>query len=291
MDKPKRNYPAERGITYLSNNINFVAYTMCRFCFLLLLISLFSPLLKAQDLFSSTQNYSAINGLPQSQVVGIVEDRNGYLWVGTQGGGLARFDGRDFKVYTTLDGLVSNQVVSIQLDHNDNLWILHPRGITKFDGLNFKRYQNPKKDSPSMTQMWRMYELGDTIFALSAKNRITKIYRDSIHYWEKPFSKEIKRVHVGPKGEIVFLLTDSSFHIVTKEKTISFRPSVDLPHVFNFFNLKDDILFRTKNAVYKLDLVGKNVAKIPWNTEDFMLFYDEKKNLLWTGNANGLFRK
>ncbi len=45
------------------------------------------------------RNYTAIHGLPQSQVSSIVEDGNGYLWIATWGGGLARFDGQDFKVY------------------------------------------------------------------------------------------------------------------------------------------------------------------------------------------------
>ncbi|HYI78971.1 MAG TPA: two-component regulator propeller domain-containing protein, partial [Chryseolinea sp.] len=263
---------------------------MRRLYFLIFLLSLFSPL-KAQDLFYSTRNYSAINGLPQSQIKGMVEDRNGYLWVGTQGGGLARFDGRDFKVYTTLDGLLENQVWDIQLDRNNNLWILHTRGVTKFDGLTFKKFQSPKTARPSVTQMWGMFEIADTVFTLSANNRITKIYGDSIYYWEKPYDKEIKRLHCGPKGEVCLLFTDGSFRILTADTTVSIKPSIDLQHAFNFFNYKGDIVFRTKEGVFKLDIDSQSVSKIPWITDDFVMRYDEKNDVLWTANSNGLFRK
>src|SRR5262245_23427077 len=62
----------------------------------------------SQDYSYSMRNYKAMDGLPQSQVNIMLEDKNGYLWIGTEGGGLARFDGREFTVYTTLNGLLSN---------------------------------------------------------------------------------------------------------------------------------------------------------------------------------------
>ena len=55
----------------------------------------------------------------------VLEDANGYLWIATHGGGLARFDGREFKVYTTRDGLLSNTIQYLKLDTHQNLWIVH----------------------------------------------------------------------------------------------------------------------------------------------------------------------
>ena len=37
----------------------------------------------AQDVHYSIRSYTAIDGLPQSQVTGLAEDANGYLWIGT----------------------------------------------------------------------------------------------------------------------------------------------------------------------------------------------------------------
>ena len=117
---------------------------MYRFYFALLL--LFTSAIAAaqhggQPTDFALRNYTAIHGLPQSQINSIVEDDNGYLWMGTTGGGLTRFDGQEFKVYTTLDGLLSNIIYHITIDDQKNLWIVHPRGITRFDGVTFKKFQ------------------------------------------------------------------------------------------------------------------------------------------------------
>ena len=51
--------------------------------------------------------YSLEEGLPQSQIYEIVQDDLGYIWLGTQGGGIAKFDGKDgSKAYVAVDGVV-----------------------------------------------------------------------------------------------------------------------------------------------------------------------------------------
>jgi signal transduction histidine kinase len=264
---------------------------MRRVCFIVLIFCLFSSFLKAQDRFYSSRNYAIIDGLPQSQVTSMLEDKSGYLWIGTQGGGLARFDGREFKVYTTLDGLLTNHVTNIYLDSRNTLWLLHEQGITKYNGREFTRIQSPNSGPPSGKVMWRMFDVNDTLFVLSARDKITKIYNDSIHYWEKSLPDTLKRMHVGPNGEACFYLQDESFLVRMKDKTVSFKPALTLNGVFNFFNYKDDILFRTKDGVYKVDLNNKEVVKVPWTTNNYVLYYDEKDDVLWTSNAEGIMRE
>lgn len=62
------------------------------------------------------------SGLPQNTVNAIVQTRDGYLWLGTQGG-LARFDGVRFKVFGLAEGLPSVQVRSLFEDRRGCLWI------------------------------------------------------------------------------------------------------------------------------------------------------------------------
>ena len=64
---------------------------------------LFSLILLITNLHSLTgqgenfYNYSIAEGLPQSQVFAVCQDSAGYIWAGTQGGGIAIFDGQKFK--------------------------------------------------------------------------------------------------------------------------------------------------------------------------------------------------
>jgi ligand-binding sensor domain-containing protein/signal transduction histidine kinase len=74
------------------------------------------------------------------QVVSLLEDSRGDLWLGTNGGGLIRRSGDSFKVYTTQDGLANNFAYSLAEDHEGNLWI-----GTEGAGLN--RLRNGRFDS------------------------------------------------------------------------------------------------------------------------------------------------
>ncbi len=56
------------------------------------------------------------------QVSAIYQDRQGRLWVGTQGG-LACWDGRDWRTFFTLDGLSANSVQAIAQGKDGALWV------------------------------------------------------------------------------------------------------------------------------------------------------------------------
>lgn len=102
---------------------------------LLCLALLLTSLLAAQP-YRFTQ-YTVGDGLPQSQVYAVLQDSRGYLWLGTQGGGLAKFDGRSFRNYSTKDRLHGNYVNALAEDKQGSLWIGTDRGLCHFNGRSF----------------------------------------------------------------------------------------------------------------------------------------------------------
>ena len=84
--------------------------------------------------------YNTKNGLANSSVNYIFQDKKGYIWFATQGGGVSRFDGKQFKNFTNDDGLAGNDVTCINEDNEGNTWIGTSEGLSKFDGLKFKNY-------------------------------------------------------------------------------------------------------------------------------------------------------
>ncbi|UTW64501.1 histidine kinase [bacterium SCSIO 12741] len=84
-------------------------------------------------------NFSVGEGLAQSQVYALLEDSRGYIWMGTRGGGLCRFDGEKFTTYSVNDGLVSNYILSLHEDEQNDLWIGTSNGLCRFDGMVFTR--------------------------------------------------------------------------------------------------------------------------------------------------------
>ncbi len=67
-----------------------------------------------------------------------------YLWIGTSGGGINRFNKQDetFIAYTTREGLPNNVVYGILTDKRGNLWLSTNRGLSVFNPSNvsFKNY-------------------------------------------------------------------------------------------------------------------------------------------------------
>ncbi len=112
--------------------------TTSRLCSLLIAIGLSIPVVSQTYFFD---NYSVRQGLAQSKVYAIIQDKNDYIWLGTEGG-VSRFDGTSFENFTTEDGLAVNGVQTIFRDPYDNIWMGHiGGGITRFNGETFERLE------------------------------------------------------------------------------------------------------------------------------------------------------
>lgn len=74
------------------------------------------------------RTYSIERGLSEAVVNDLMQDRDGYLWIGTSYG-LNRFDGVNFKNYYTEDGLLNNKIYSLYEDNASQLWIGTGAGV------------------------------------------------------------------------------------------------------------------------------------------------------------------
>ena len=65
----------------------------------------------------------------------IYEDRKGNMWIGTEGGGLNRFDpsNTSFERFTKEDGFSSNLIYAIAEDKNGDLWLSTNDGLCQFN--------------------------------------------------------------------------------------------------------------------------------------------------------------
>ena len=85
------------------------------------------PVVGAADSYSSpfiVDAWSAEQGLPQSSVISVIQNRDGYLWLGTLNG-LVRFDGIHFTSFNQHNqpGLNSDRIVHLFEDSRTNLWV------------------------------------------------------------------------------------------------------------------------------------------------------------------------
>src|SRR5436190_21867895 len=66
----------------------------------------------------------------------ILQDRSGFLWVGT-GNGLFRYDGAGFHRFGIEEGLPSSSIRAIAEAPDGALWVLTVRGLARLRGSTF----------------------------------------------------------------------------------------------------------------------------------------------------------
>ena len=81
-------------------------------------------------------SYGSHQGLGNLAVRRLIQDPDGFIWVGTEDG-LYRFDGMQFKAFGMKDGLPSAFIETLGLDAQGQLWVGTYRGLVRFDGRKF----------------------------------------------------------------------------------------------------------------------------------------------------------
>lgn len=127
-------------------------------------------------------------GLSQSTVYDIVQDRDGYIWAAT-GEGLNRYDGFNFKTYykniQQPNGLKANMIRGLLSDDNGGLWIGTDKSIyfKKYRTELFKEYRiNPKYDKLIYLPLFREgsmltgYVQGHAFFQLNLETNVFKVF-------------------------------------------------------------------------------------------------------------------
>ena len=73
-------------------------------------------------------------GLPTNPTCCVLQDREGSIWVGLDGAGLARWVGNDqWQSWTRAEGLAGHNVQAIYRDHAGVLWVGTEQGLQRFD--------------------------------------------------------------------------------------------------------------------------------------------------------------
>ncbi len=120
------------------------------------IIFLFIALNAASQKRVSMNHYTASDGLSSNIVRCIFQDSRGFIWAGTEGGGLNKFDGYRFTIYDYRSdnphSLSNSQVYAMAEDQDGNIWVGTHNGLNKLDVKTgrFQRFFNDPLQANSL---------------------------------------------------------------------------------------------------------------------------------------------
>ena len=137
-------------MTYL-HRVQFGLNTLQKLA-LLIFFALVTPLVYCQQsLFTTQQHFGVEEGLPQSYISGILQDKDGFIWLSTLDG-FCRYDGRVFKTFryhpNDNTGLSANAINNLVAQPNNIVTLYYSSTqADDFDMRTFKVHRNTIRDS------------------------------------------------------------------------------------------------------------------------------------------------
>lgn len=202
------------------------------------------------------KNFDLEDGLVQVQISSILEDSRGFIWFGTYGGGLSRFNGQYFKVFDRRYGLTNERVISIYEDKEKYLWVGTYSGVFRFDGIKFEKMK-PSDGFPE-----------------GMVRTITSRINGEI--W---FTDTKKSVVIYKNGKI---LNNPELSILDKKFVVSICPD---SHGDVWIGTNTGLMRYSKGKLEKIP-----IKLIPGSINVRVVFVDSKDRI-WVGSKNKLFLK
>ncbi|MDQ1089698.1 two-component regulator propeller domain-containing protein [Siphonobacter sp. SORGH_AS_1065] len=131
----------------------------------LAILLLFGITARSQQIPIRFSHITTDHGLSESNVLCMIQDSEGFIWVGTYDG-LNKYEGHRMVVYRNQprnkQTLTDNNIRSIYEDHEHNLWVGTPNGLNRYNRATntFVRYVHDPSDSRSVSSnnIYTIYE-------------------------------------------------------------------------------------------------------------------------------------
>ncbi|MGE0568015.1 MAG: two-component regulator propeller domain-containing protein [Bacteroidia bacterium] len=150
------------------------------------------------------KNYNTEQGLPQSQVLSLFQDSKGYIWVGTNSGGIGKFDGNKFETVNKNDGLIDDVVFSVSEDDKGRMLIGTSKGLSVYFKQSFRNYN--EKNGLDNSWIYHLEKDGES-FWIGTQQGAFEFKKDSIFTFKSDSilnNSSIYTIHNDNKGNILF---------------------------------------------------------------------------------------
>lgn len=252
-------------------------------------------------------NYSIKDGLSQSYITDVIQDRFGFLWVATQDG-LNRFDGRRFLVYKNNPGdnqsLINNYVTTI-CESGNSIWVGTENGISIYsqkkktfrqfkstDGSQLNNINVIQKDN--LGNIWIGTDKQGLFYYNAEKNKLVRVLGEDF----ETNSWNVTDIYSDNDGALWMATENRGLYRVELDTGVSifkikFNGNFSTQKVEGFG--KDKIVFTSETGLKVYDIKNRVVKDFGnlGNVFENILVTDLFSNdgVLWIGTfGNGLFK-
>ena len=147
---------------------------------IILILILMAWGVRAQNIIPRFENVGVNEGLSQSSVYSIYQDKKGFMWFGTADG-LNRYDGQNIRIYKINDKKIANSNFihgNICEDSRSNIWFCNETGLFYYDPLGdklirkvvFKKYGWTAGIFIDNNDVFYIFDPGSGIYGYHIKN-------------------------------------------------------------------------------------------------------------------------
>jgi ligand-binding sensor domain-containing protein/serine phosphatase RsbU (regulator of sigma subunit) len=249
------------------------------------------------------RNFNSEAGLAQSYVYSIIQDVQGYLWVGT-GNGLSRYNGFIFENYTTSDSLGDN-FITCGIRNGESLWFGHMNGrLSYFNGKKFHTVNVPQPIVSQITHfakspngsIW-VSTYADGLLKLDTETGVVKhnLFKDQVFIISFDFLDEGELL-VGTNTGLLYCRLKESGEIEI------IRPVAEIPEskvtcILKMRNKPGFYIATENDGIFQLThednlfKVSKIAADPDFDFTGIQDIYEDSQSNLWLGSfGNGLIK-
>jgi ligand-binding sensor domain-containing protein/signal transduction histidine kinase/DNA-binding response OmpR family regulator len=249
------------------------------------------------------KNYQVQNGLSSNTITTILQDKKGFIWIGTRNG-LNRFDGNTFKVFHNVlsdaQSLGSNSIFSLFEDKKEQLWVGTYSGIYLYDPRQ-ERFSAFKLIPPGEVRYMAADNTGN-IWIISNLTLYKYNQRDSTVVAFNLKDDQTIALHVSEKGDVWtatasglvkhYNAATNSFSSYNIKKIVNDN---DLPPIEDLYPIGDSsiligcmnkvLLFNYKNSAVKNLFKNNRVS----NDVHVHKIFRQSADEYWLGTENGIY--
>lgn len=236
---------------------------------------------------------SQANGLPAAGIYHLAEDSLGRLLIGTEGGGLARFDGERFTVWDHTNGLNADTIRCLLPLSNGDIWLgADHGGLWRLRNEAFFQVESPLLEK---TEIRSLAQTSDgSLYIATMNNGLFRLSADEIQP-VAPLQNVNVRALLTTSDSSLFIGTDEGVYLQTKDGSLApllhVESSLPAPAVLALFEDRQHRIWAgTEAGPILVDRThwkeGKASALINARVRTIT---QDKQGDLWFGTQTGAF--